>query len=633
MAPVGGRNEVPDSEDEPMTSSPVAVSDGTADKLFAMAHVPPQDTQDAPQEATRLHQATSGTVANVAAQRTDGLDADQSIASIDIDAPMDEQTDIQPTTTVAPSNQTDEVSNNVANDIHRDIAPHLGSETDDMRPSQHATMVDYARDNQHIHVSDLTAGAETVTAPAAQQTSEIAGDAVRPEVTTPKQQPETVDNKVALECTSEHSSCRSSYVSENINEPEGEPAPQQVEADLAQHISFADDQVSAVRSNKQGASQEDPSTLVTFQHDTPLLPVPPPSSDYISSNESMDSGHVSETTRPTEQDAIQRLKDQLSNSGSDAKHGVVSKDVHDNINDEAAGLRTEPEGQNKGLDLENEIQQNVSMSLSSSSGVDVESHGDMITSKDNSNEDDAYRSLTSTNAEPQKSGTGSVSYGPDSKATSFDTSMDIDIPPSARKVETQTSNKEAAASSSLSTAESTNVPTAHSSAEQTSQDPSQARLEMSDIPASTNVRETKKAVPEEHPTTSESTSNLQMIAHPQPPGACPTPTPAKTPQEITLAELKAQKSAMLASLAALPAIQVLMEENASADVEMADGDDEPTEVDIMAAANKIVKDHIKLLHEYNELKDVGQGLMGLIADQRGVRIIEVQEEFGIEAQD
>lgn len=76
-----------------------------------------------------------------------------------------------------------------------------------------------------------------------------------------------------------------------------------------------------------------------------------------------------------------------------------------------------------------------------------------------------------------------------------------------------------------------------------------------------------------------------------------------------------------------------MEENASADIEMTEADEEPTEADIMTAANKIVKDHIKLLHEYNELKDVGQGLMGLIADQRGVRIIEVQEEFGIEAQD
>lgn len=111
------------------------------------------------------------------------------------------------------------------------------------------------------------------------------------------------------------------------------------------------------------------------------------------------------------------------------------------------------------------------------------------------------------------------------------------------------------------------------------------------------------------------------------------PVKVLSPQEITLAELKAQKAALLASLATLPAIQVLMEEKASSGADMSDGDDEPTEADITAAANKIVKDHIKLLHEYNELKDVGQGLMGLIADQRGVRIVEVQDEFGIDAKD
>lgn len=106
-----------------------------------------------------------------------------------------------------------------------------------------------------------------------------------------------------------------------------------------------------------------------------------------------------------------------------------------------------------------------------------------------------------------------------------------------------------------------------------------------------------------------------------------------TPQEITLLELKAQKTALLASLAALPAIQVLIEEIASANVCSDAADDEPTEGDIMVAANKTVKDHIKLLHEYNELKDVGQGLMGLIADQRGIRIVQVQDEFGIDAND
>ncbi|EAL91986.1 conserved hypothetical protein [Aspergillus fumigatus A1163] len=42
-----------------------------------------------------------------------------------------------------------------------------------------------------------------------------------------------------------------------------------------------------------------------------------------------------------------------------------------------------------------------------------------------------------------------------------------------------------------------------------------------------------------------------------------------------------------------------------------------------------VKRHIRLLHEYNEIKDIGQGLMGLIADARGVRQVDVQREFGV----
>lgn len=133
-------------------------------------------------------------------------------------------------------------------------------------------------------------------------------------------------------------------------------------------------------------------------------------------------------------------------------------------------------------------------------------------------------------------------------------------------------------------------------------------------------------------TSTQSTFESQTSTCNQPSPTDTQPVVPRTPQEITLAELKAQKAALLASLAALPAVQVLIEENAASDTEMAD-DDEPTEKDIMAAANKMVKEHIKLLHEYNELKDVGQGLMGLIADQRGVRIVEVQEEFGVDGND
>ncbi len=42
-----------------------------------------------------------------------------------------------------------------------------------------------------------------------------------------------------------------------------------------------------------------------------------------------------------------------------------------------------------------------------------------------------------------------------------------------------------------------------------------------------------------------------------------------------------------------------------------------------------VKAHIKLLHDYNEIHDVGQGLMGIIADNRGVRVRDVYHEFDV----
>jgi hypothetical protein len=191
------------------------------------------------------------------------------------------------------------------------------------------------------------------------------------------------------------------------------------------------------------------------------------------------------------------------------------------------------------------------------------------------------------------------------KTESFDTAMDVDTSPSTAMTEIQATMTDDVTSSAHTTDSLTNstAPVA---------DTSVILMYTSNTTVATDSHESDLAAPSPVPTS-------------QPP-ALVTP---KTPQEITLAELKAQKTAMLASLAALPAIQVLVEEHARATNISEDDEDEPTEADIMLAANKIVKDHIKLLHEYNELKDVGQGLMGLIADQRGVRIVEVNEEFGV----
>ena len=54
---------------------------------------------------------------------------------------------------------------------------------------------------------------------------------------------------------------------------------------------------------------------------------------------------------------------------------------------------------------------------------------------------------------------------------------------------------------------------------------------------------------------------------------------------------------------------------------------------ILSHAQKINQDHIRLLNRYNEIKDVGQGLMGLLAEHRGVRLIDAMDEFGIGAED
>ncbi|KAH8702584.1 putative DNA repair protein Swi5/Sae3 [Talaromyces proteolyticus] len=50
-------------------------------------------------------------------------------------------------------------------------------------------------------------------------------------------------------------------------------------------------------------------------------------------------------------------------------------------------------------------------------------------------------------------------------------------------------------------------------------------------------------------------------------------------------------------------------------------------------ASQTVRDHIHLLHAYNEIRDIGQGLLGLIAEARGARHIDIQNEFGVTTED
>lgn len=98
----------------------------------------------------------------------------------------------------------------------------------------------------------------------------------------------------------------------------------------------------------------------------------------------------------------------------------------------------------------------------------------------------------------------------------------------------------------------------------------------------------------------------------------------KSTLEQTLSSLKAER-AHLATQAKLPSGLPLPTTTPSG---AALPDDE-----LLASALKsssvVIKGHITLLHKYNEIKDIGQGLMGLIADKRDCRIVGVMEEFGV----
>lgn len=96
----------------------------------------------------------------------------------------------------------------------------------------------------------------------------------------------------------------------------------------------------------------------------------------------------------------------------------------------------------------------------------------------------------------------------------------------------------------------------------------------------------------------------------------------KASLEVILASLQEQRAA-LAAQAQLPRDQEITQDWSEAEKTQS----------ALVNANGVIRDHIALLSKYNEIKDIGQGLMGLIADQRGVRIATVMEEFGMDEKD
>ncbi|KAL9090132.1 MAG: hypothetical protein Q9165_005412 [Trypethelium subeluteriae] len=43
----------------------------------------------------------------------------------------------------------------------------------------------------------------------------------------------------------------------------------------------------------------------------------------------------------------------------------------------------------------------------------------------------------------------------------------------------------------------------------------------------------------------------------------------------------------------------------------------------------IIDTYVRSLHDFNEMKDLAQGLVGLVAERRGVRMQELLKEYGV----
>jgi DNA repair protein Swi5/Sae3 len=115
-----------------------------------------------------------------------------------------------------------------------------------------------------------------------------------------------------------------------------------------------------------------------------------------------------------------------------------------------------------------------------------------------------------------------------------------------------------------------------------------------------------------HPLAQPSASNPPTQPAPTPTPTQPTPSmsPASLRLTLSIATLTTQLTSLQAQLSASNAL-----------------------LPNPALAPSIVKKHITLLHEYNAIKDVGLGLMGMIAEGRGVRVGDIIVEMGVGEKD
>ncbi|CAG04879.1 unnamed protein product, partial [Tetraodon nigroviridis] len=62
-------------------------------------------------------------------------------------------------------------------------------------------------------------------------------------------------------------------------------------------------------------------------------------------------------------------------------------------------------------------------------------------------------------------------------------------------------------------------------------------------------------------------------------------------------------------------------------------DAEITQLEAEGYNEKELEHHINMLHEYNDIKDIGQSLLGRIAALRGTTTRDLYSHFGLELED
>jgi CHAT domain-containing protein len=165
----------------------------------------------------------------------------------------------------------------------------------------------------------------------------------------------------------------------------------------------------------------------------------------------------------------------------------------------------------------------------------------------------------------------------------------------------------------------------------------------------TVVAEALKNVRHRHYNMSSQPQESQKPAAMEPPTAPPSranpetnnttsEAASATPTNTRLTALQTKKTTLEQTLSALKAERLHLATQAKLPSGLPIPTTDPTgealsEDELLASALKsssvVIKSHIALLHKYNEIKDIGQGLMGLIADKRDCRVVGVMEEFGV----